>query len=82
MLALSHQHNLLKYTVCMVAALSVQEVLIEPSGADKRSKSKWQQMRRFWAGAGNSLLLGKNCRETLDVYYENISFKFQKFFSH
>lgn len=29
MLALSHQQNLLPYTICMVAALSVQEVLIE-----------------------------------------------------
>lgn len=29
MLALSHQHNLLPYTVAIVAALTVQEVLIE-----------------------------------------------------
>ncbi|XP_003705127.3 putative ATP-dependent RNA helicase kurz [Megachile rotundata] len=57
MLALSHQHNLLSYTVCMVAALSVQEVLIEAFNTDGASK-KWLQMRRFWAGIGNSLLLG------------------------
>ncbi|XP_014479502.1 PREDICTED: probable ATP-dependent RNA helicase kurz [Dinoponera quadriceps] len=56
MLALSHQHNLLKYTICMVAALSVQEVLIEALGGP--AKSKWLQIRRYWAGAGNSLLLG------------------------
>lgn len=29
MLALSHQQNLLPYTICLVAALSVQEVLLE-----------------------------------------------------
>ncbi|CAK9818656.1 Probable ATP-dependent RNA helicase kurz [Anthophora quadrimaculata] len=58
MLALSHQHNLLQYTVCMVAALSVQEVLIEAFEMNGASKSKWLQMRRFWAGTGNSLLLG------------------------
>lgn len=39
MLALSHQQSLLPYTVCMVAALSVQEILIEKLG--KQIKSKW-----------------------------------------
>lgn len=29
MLALSHQQNLLMYTICLVSALSVQEVLLE-----------------------------------------------------
>lgn len=29
MLALSHQYDLLPYTICLVAALSVQEVLLE-----------------------------------------------------
>jgi len=57
MLTLSHQHNLLKYTICMVAALSVQEVLIE-AFEEGPTKSKWQQMRHYWAGTGNSLLLG------------------------
>ncbi|XP_054016492.1 probable ATP-dependent RNA helicase kurz [Hylaeus anthracinus] len=57
MLALSHQHDLLQYTVCMVAALSVQEVLIESYETDNGS-NKWLQMRRHWAGIGNSLLLG------------------------
>lgn len=58
MLALSHQHNLLKYTICMVAALSVQEVLIETRGVESSVKHKWLSMRRCWAGTGNSLLLG------------------------
>ncbi|XP_011697160.1 PREDICTED: probable ATP-dependent RNA helicase kurz [Wasmannia auropunctata] len=58
MLALSHQHNLSKYTICMVAALSVQEVLIEALDMEGSTKSKWLQKRRYWAGTGNSLLLG------------------------
>ncbi|KAF3423576.1 hypothetical protein E2986_06215 [Frieseomelitta varia] len=58
MLALSHQHNLLEYTVCMVAALSVQEVLLEAFEMDGNSRNKWLRMRRFWAGTGNNLLLG------------------------
>lgn len=58
MLALSHQHNLLKYTICMVAALSVQEVLKETFGIESSVKHKWLSMRRCWSGTGNSLLLG------------------------
>ncbi|XP_012288521.1 probable ATP-dependent RNA helicase kurz [Orussus abietinus] len=60
MLALSHQHDLLQYTVCLVAALSVQELLIEgPSEQSEGNlKNKWLQIRRKWAGTGNSLLLG------------------------
>lgn len=58
MLAISQQQNLLMYTVCMVAALSVQEVLVDAVGTDGGAKNKWLQTRRFWAGAGNSLLLG------------------------
>ncbi|XP_029167253.1 probable ATP-dependent RNA helicase kurz [Nylanderia fulva] len=58
MLALSHQHNLMKYTICMVAALSIQEVLIEASGTEGSAKHKWLSMRRGWAGNGNSLFLG------------------------
>ncbi|KAK4878089.1 hypothetical protein RN001_010595 [Aquatica leii] len=63
MLALSHQQNLLPYTICIVAALSVQEVLLEtpitqsPEEA-KNLRQKWGAMRRQWAGVGNSLLLG------------------------
>ncbi|KAG7212083.1 hypothetical protein KM043_012436 [Ampulex compressa] len=58
MLALSYQHNLLKYTICMVAALSVQEVLVEAIGMEGPAKTKWLQTRRYWAGIGNSLFLG------------------------
>lgn len=58
MLALSYQHNLLQYTICMVAALSVQEVLIEGLNMEGKLKNKWLQTRRIWAGIGNSLLLG------------------------
>ncbi|PSN33185.1 putative ATP-dependent RNA helicase kurz [Blattella germanica] len=66
MLALSHQQDLLPYTVCMVAALSVQEVLLEvpiqnvqeENQNPKQTRAKWIQTRRQWAGVGNSLLLG------------------------
>lgn len=68
MLALSHQHDLLPYTVCLVAALSVQEVFQEslnesnPDDVEGESKSKRNaklvQKRLNWAGAGNSLALG------------------------
>ena len=67
MLALSQQQGLLPYTLCMVAALSVQEVLLEvpihdsneePENA-KKNRVHWIQTRRKWAGVGNSLLLGK-----------------------
>ncbi|XP_015512446.2 probable ATP-dependent RNA helicase kurz isoform X1 [Neodiprion lecontei] len=58
MLALSQQHDLLQYTVCLVAALSVQEVLIESNPIQGVTKNQWNQTRRTWAGTGNSLLLG------------------------
>lgn len=60
MLALSHQQSLLPYTVCMVAALSVQEVLEEMSvsGEQTEQKSKWFNKRMAWAGKGNFSLLG------------------------
>lgn len=62
MLALSHQQNLLPYTTCMVAALSVQEILIEVSAMDENEQkvkcNKWTAKRKTWAGIGNSLLLG------------------------
>lgn len=65
MLALSQQHDLLALTVCLVAALSVQEVLLEvpisSAGSEKEggTQQKWRQMRRKWSGFGNSKLLGK-----------------------
>lgn len=60
MLALSHQQNLLEYTICIVAALSVQEVLQEVplAGENGEKDTKWRTKRRTWAGNGNSLYLG------------------------
>lgn len=63
MLALSHQFNLLPYTICLVAALSVQEVLLEtPIGGggegDNAIRDRWRQIRQQWAGVGHSLMLG------------------------
>lgn len=59
MLALSHQHGLLPYTICMVAALSVQEVLQEVSLSEESpGNKKWRLKRKAWAGTGNSLQLG------------------------
>ncbi|XP_055904771.1 probable ATP-dependent RNA helicase kurz [Eupeodes corollae] len=63
MLALSHQQNMLPYTVCLVAALSVQELLIE-AGSDKEKDdggmdvSRMQRRRQSWASTGNFELLG------------------------
>uniref|UniRef100_A0A182QEV2 RNA helicase n=1 Tax=Anopheles farauti TaxID=69004 RepID=A0A182QEV2_9DIPT len=61
-LALSHQHALLPYAICLVAALSVQEVLEEVSlsedGDNTENGKRWRQKRKTWAGSGESLLLG------------------------
>ena len=60
MLAISHQENLLPYPICIVAALSVQEVLLEVplSGEGGDGNLKWRQKRKAWAGTQNSLFLG------------------------
>ncbi|XP_055855505.1 probable ATP-dependent RNA helicase kurz [Episyrphus balteatus] len=59
MLALSHQQNMLPYTVCLVAALSVQELLIEVGGnKEKDDGNKWHPRRQSWASTGNFELLG------------------------
>ena len=61
MIALSGQHGLMPYTIAMVAALSVQEVLMEtPVGdhADAFDKDEVTKIRRVWAGKGNALRLG------------------------
>lgn len=63
MLALSHQQDILPYTICLVAALSVQEVLLERpilSTDDQSLVKKWTILRKQWVGSGNSLLLGDN----------------------
>lgn len=59
MLALSHQENLLEYTICMVAALSVQEVLQEVplSSESGESSLKWRQKRKAWAGKENKFYI-------------------------
>lgn len=59
MLALSHQHDLLPYAICMVAALSVQEIFQEVSlSEDSTDHQKWRTKRKAWAGTGHSLMLG------------------------
>lgn len=63
MLALSHQQNMLPYTVCLVAALSVQELLLEVSGSrqeqgERADLHKWQHRRQSWTSTGNFELLG------------------------
>ncbi|XP_065089778.1 probable ATP-dependent RNA helicase kurz [Ochlerotatus camptorhynchus] len=59
MLALSHQHGLLPYAICMVAALSVQEIFQEVSlSEDTTDHQKWRSKRKAWAGTGNLFLLG------------------------
>ena len=64
MLVLSGQHgsNFMQYTITMVAALSMQEVLVEIAlGSEETQPEKQNELnriRRSWAGKGNSLLLG------------------------
>ncbi|XP_001355233.3 probable ATP-dependent RNA helicase kurz [Drosophila pseudoobscura] len=62
MLALSHQQDLLPYTVCLVAALSVQELLQE-TGVQRTEDvapkaNKFHEKRLRWAAGGNFQLLG------------------------
>ncbi|XP_063988922.1 probable ATP-dependent RNA helicase kurz [Diachasmimorpha longicaudata] len=89
MLAISQQENLLKFTICMVSALSVQELLIEgrvgktsEDSTEKTQGKSWLQMRRFWAGRGNSLLLGDPMvllRAVGAAEYSEANGKLQKF---
>ena len=64
MLALAHQHNLLPLTLTLVAALTVQEVIIETDlsseGGEKERKlpGRLRQLRKEWAGTGHCLQLG------------------------
>ena len=64
MLVLSGQHgpDFIQYTITMVAALSMQEVLIEVALSKEdiqpQNQPKINQIRKSWAGSGNSLLLG------------------------
>lgn len=52
MLCLSLEHDILSFTIAIVAALSVQQVLLQPSDNHKK-------MWHSWVGRGNSLLLGE-----------------------
>lgn len=60
MIALTLKFELLPYTICLVAALSVQEVLLETSLGPQKADlvEKLEKKRRQWAGQENSLLLG------------------------
>jgi len=60
MLALSHQHDLLPLAITLVAALTVQEVLVERAvgSSDTQVPGKLMQLRRRWAGQGSCLSLG------------------------
>lgn len=88
MLALSHQQDLLPYTICLVSALSVQEVLLEvpilPRSQEdvKKMRLQWAATRRQWAGVGNSLLLGDNMvllRAVGAAEYANSQGKLERF---
>ncbi|KAG5892504.1 hypothetical protein JTB14_034503 [Gonioctena quinquepunctata] len=88
MLALSHQQDLLPYTICLVASLSVQEVLLEVPIMQlsleerKQIRQKWAATRRQWAGQGNSLFLGDNMvllRAVGAAEYANSQGKLEKF---
>ncbi|XP_062138311.1 probable ATP-dependent RNA helicase kurz [Drosophila sulfurigaster albostrigata] len=62
MLALSNQFELLPYTVCLVAALSVQELLVE-TGVQRDedvapASNNFHKMRLSWANHGQYQLLG------------------------
>ncbi|KAH8387632.1 hypothetical protein KR093_008319 [Drosophila rubida] len=62
MLALSNQFQLLPYTVCLVAALSVQELLLE-TGVQRDddvapASNNFHKLRLSWANHGQYQLLG------------------------
>ncbi|GAB6030214.1 hypothetical protein CHUAL_005886 [Chamberlinius hualienensis] len=67
MLALSNQHGLLPYVVAITSSLTVNELLHDSHSAlntDEEKEvinnngKKWLDIRRTWAGLGNSLKLG------------------------
>ncbi|KAA0203103.1 hypothetical protein HAZT_HAZT005877 [Hyalella azteca] len=63
MLCLSAQFDLFPYTIALVAALTVQEILIEMpldnSGEDfDRRRSEWRKIRLSWSGTGQTRRLG------------------------
>ncbi|XP_060787759.1 probable ATP-dependent RNA helicase DHX37 isoform X2 [Neoarius graeffei] len=67
MLALGHQQGCMPYIITIVAAMTVREIFEElnslassEEGCIKLAgrKARFSQMRRLWAGKGQSLLLG------------------------
>jgi ATP-dependent RNA helicase DHX37/DHR1 len=67
MLTLANQHSLLEYVICMISALSVQELFIDgefvsnPKNNESKEKIisiKYSQLRQAWAGQGQTLSLG------------------------
>ena len=64
MLALSEQHGLMPYTIALVSALTVQEVLLEtPVGVDGDAEAGFdredvKKIRRIWAGRKEAVKLG------------------------
>ncbi|XP_029686000.1 probable ATP-dependent RNA helicase DHX37 isoform X2 [Takifugu rubripes] len=67
MLALGKQQDCLPYVIAVVAAMTVRELFEEldrPAGSNDESstlterRARLTQMRRLWAGQGESLLLG------------------------
>ncbi|XP_051950841.1 probable ATP-dependent RNA helicase DHX37 [Xyrauchen texanus] len=67
MLALGHQQGCMPYIITIVAAMTVREIFEDydrPAGSEEESnklagkKARCMQMRRLWAGQGQSQLLG------------------------
>uniref|UniRef100_A0A2P2HYL0 RNA helicase n=3 Tax=Hirondellea gigas TaxID=1518452 RepID=A0A2P2HYL0_9CRUS len=63
MLCLSDQFNLWPYTIALVAALTVPEILVEmPLDTDGHDfdarRSEWRKVRLAWSGDGQQRLLG------------------------
>ncbi|KAB5567562.1 hypothetical protein PHYPO_G00234160 [Pangasianodon hypophthalmus] len=67
MLALGRQQGCMPYIITIVAAMTVREIFEEldrPASSEEESsklagrKARFSQMRRLWAGQGQSLLLG------------------------
>jgi ATP-dependent RNA helicase DHX37/DHR1 len=69
MLTLANQHSLLEYVICMISALSVQELFIDGEYRNKSTDNnaetndtsvriKFSQLRQAWAGQGQTLSLG------------------------
>uniref|UniRef100_A0A6B2EBX7 Putative mrna splicing factor atp-dependent rna helicase n=1 Tax=Phlebotomus kandelakii TaxID=1109342 RepID=A0A6B2EBX7_9DIPT len=87
MLALSNQYNLMPYTICIVAALSVQQVLLENNAATREATKaedadKWAKRRKVWAKSGHFLRLGDPMvllRATGGAEYAGLEGKLPKF---